>query len=72
MGESAEIQVVYFNLLDMQISREPQRYTCIAMNATGGVFKFESLSSEFTANLPVDAGGLILDYPQLFARVWPR
>jgi len=69
LGESAEIQVVYLAVPEMQINCEPQRYTCLEVNPAGGVYKFESLTSVFVAKLPVDADGLVLDYPQLFARV---
>jgi len=68
-GESAKIQVVYLAVPEMKISREPQRYTCLEVNPPGGVYKFESLTSEFVAELLVDADGLVLDYPQLFVRV---
>jgi uncharacterized protein len=34
------------------------------------LYKFESLDGGFTADLPVDAEGLMLDYPSLFRRVF--
>ena len=70
--ESAVIQVAYITAPEMLIQRDPQRYTCLEANSTGGVYKYESLKTAFTANLPVDADGLVLDYPGLFVRVWPR
>jgi uncharacterized protein len=59
-GESAEISVAYFD------GTEPQRYTCLEKGSGGGLYRFLSLDGEFTADLPVDADGLVLDYPRLF------
>ena len=69
-GESAEIKVVYFTIPEMQVSVDPQRYTCLAVGSAGGKYKFESLDSGFTAVITVDADGLVEDYPELFKRVW--
>src|SRR5687768_14671655 len=69
-GESAEIKVVYFTIPEMQVSVEPQRYTCLETSSTGGKYKFESLDGGFTAVIMVDADGLVEDYPELFKRVW--
>ena len=69
-GESAEIKVVYFTIPEMQVSIEPQRYTCLETSSAGGKYKFESLNGGFTAVITVDADGLVEDYPTLFKRVW--
>ena len=69
-GESAEIKVVYFTIPEMQVSVDPQRYTCLETSHAGGKYKFESLDSGFTAVITVDADGLVEDYPELFKRVW--
>ena len=69
-GESAEIKVVYFTIPEMQVSVDPQRYTCLETSSDGGKYKFESLDSGFTAVITVDADGLVEDYPELFKRVW--
>ncbi len=70
-GESAEISVVYFDGFELQPWPEPQRYTCLENVSGGGLFRFLSLDGGFTADLPVDADGLVLDYPGLFRRVFP-
>ena len=54
----------------MQVSVEPQRYTCLETSSAGGKYKFESLDDGFTAVITVDADGLVEDYPTLFKRVW--
>lgn len=68
--ESSDLNVAYIAIPQMQISASRQRYTCLARGITGGKYKYESLESEFTADLTVDADGLVEDYPGLFRRVW--
>ena len=68
LGESADISVVYFNGLELQPWPEPQRYTCLEKGNESGLYRFLSLDGGFTADLPVDADGLVLDYPGLFRR----
>ena len=67
VGELAEIEVVYVALPEMQLSCANQRYTRLAEN----VYRYEdqSFPGGFTADLPVDDDGLVLDYPGLFKRV---
>jgi hypothetical protein len=69
-SESAEIQVVYFTVPDMRVRVEPQKYTSLESSSAGGKYRFESLSDGFTADITVDAEGLVEDYPALFKRVW--
>src|SRR5215204_817867 len=64
-GESAEISVAYFDGTELQPWPEPQRYTCLEEGAEGGLYRYLSLDGGFTADLPVDADGLVLDYPGL-------
>jgi uncharacterized protein len=70
-GESAEITVAYFDGAELQPWPEPQRYTCLEKSSGGAFFRFLSLDGGFTADLHVDADGLVLDYPGLFRRAWP-
>jgi hypothetical protein len=67
-GESADNCVVYFDGNELQPWPEPQRYTCLERNAQGGLYRFLSLDGGFTADLSVDADGLVVDYPGLFKR----
>jgi hypothetical protein len=36
------------------------------------MYKYEGLESGFTAELQTDRDGLVLDYPDLWRRVWPE
>jgi len=69
--ESSEIVVVYVDVPDMRLGTSRQRYTCLERNAEGGLYRYEDegLFRGFTADLPVDADGLVLDYPGIFRRM---
>ena len=72
-GETEEIRVAYLDDVSrMSVRPESQRYTCLERHAGGGLYRYQSLSgSGFTADLPVDDDGLVVDYPGLFRRVRP-
>ena len=69
--ESAEVSVVYIEGTELQAWPEPQRYTCLEKCTGGALYRYLSLEGGFTAELPVDGEGLVLDYPGLFKRVLP-
>ncbi|HEU5101491.1 MAG TPA: putative glycolipid-binding domain-containing protein [Roseiflexaceae bacterium] len=66
LGASADVNVVYVTLPDLTVAPSMQRYTRLA---GGEGYRFESRSDNFTADLPIDADGLVLDYPGLFRRL---
>jgi uncharacterized protein len=71
-SSSATLSMVYIAVPQMQVEVTQQRYTCLEVAPSGGRYRFESLTnglSSFTAELPVDRDGLVLDYPELFRRV---
>ena len=71
-GSSATLSMVYIAVPRMQVEVTQQRYTCLEVAPSGGRYRFESLRngvSSFTAELPVDRDGLVVDYPGLFRRV---
>ncbi len=65
-GESVSIRLCYVEAPSLAVSPQDQRYTALT---PGSLYRFESLSSGFTADLPVDEDGLVLDYPGLFRRL---
>jgi uncharacterized protein len=69
-GESADVDVAYILVPELLVGPERQRYGCLEAQADGGLYRFEALPSGFTAELPVDADGLVIDYPGLFRRAW--
>jgi hypothetical protein len=70
-GESEELMVTYVRVPELLVGPERQRYGCLEAQADGGLYRFEALPSGFTAELPVDTDGLVIDYPGLFRRAWP-
>ena len=71
-GEQAEIRVAYLPVPELAWRAVAQRYTCLApRGAVGGRYRYEGVFRDFTAELPVDADGLVMDYPETFRRVWP-
>ena len=65
-GESREIDVVFIDPANLTFERFGQRYTRLDVWR----YRYESRESEFKADLPVDADGLLLEYPDFFTRVW--
>jgi uncharacterized protein len=65
-GKSAEFPLVFIEAPHLSIKVGTQRYTCLEP----GLYEFKYPEIDFTAVLPVDADGLVLDYPGLFRRVW--
>ena len=70
-GESAEISVAYLDATELQPWPEPQRYACVQTDSDGRLYRFVSLDGGVTVDLPLDADGLVFDYPGLFRRVLP-
>jgi hypothetical protein len=74
-GESAEIAVAYLDPRTLDVSRAEQRYTRLrsADESDGGEgedrYRYESLTTGFTATVTVDAAGVVRDYPGAFRRV---
>jgi hypothetical protein len=74
-GESAELRVAYVDVPELAVGPARQRYEYLEERAGGGLYRFEAppieaLPSGFTAQIPVDVDGLVIDYPGLFRRAW--
>lgn len=69
LGERREFLMAWVDGTALTVQPQRQAYTRLAER----LYRFESLDggSGFTADLPVDADGLVLDYPGLFRRVPP-
>lgn len=64
-GQSADIVTAYVIFPDLSLQADPQRYTCIDQSH----YRYDSRDSDFTAEITVDADGLVIDYPGLFRRI---
>jgi hypothetical protein len=65
LGAAADITVVYIDLPALTAQPAMQRYTRLAEDR----YRFEARGNRFTADLPIDADSLVLDYPGLFRRI---
>ena len=61
----AELRVLYVPFGTFAAFPDHQRYRAIGP----GLIRYEAMDRSFTADLPVDEDGLVLDYPGLFRRV---
>lgn len=64
-GQSADIKVVYVRAVLGRIEVDPQRYTCLAPRR----YLYQSLDSDFSAEIALDDNDLVIDYPGLFRRL---
>jgi uncharacterized protein len=64
-GQSAEIRAAYITVPELTLAPAPQRYTRLGSDR----HRYEGLGTGFAADIAIDAGGLVLDYPGVFQRV---
>jgi uncharacterized protein len=67
-GESRDLAVAYLSVPALTWELARQRYERLPDGPGGPRYRFVALDSGFTADLTVDADGLVLDYPGLFRR----
>lgn len=66
-GERRQFLMAWIFAPDLTVHAQPQAYTRIADR----LYLFENLDgSNFRTELPVDEDGIVLDYPDLFRRVY--
>jgi uncharacterized protein len=66
VGERRQFRMAWIYAPDLTVRPQPQAYTRLADR----LYLFENLDgSGFTAQLPVDQDGIVLDYPDLFQRI---
>lgn len=59
VGQSAEVTAAWVRFPDLSVEPLHQRYTRLATDR----YRYESLDSDFTADLTVDEQGVVVDYP---------
>lgn len=67
-GASAELAVVYVRAPALSVALDHQRYTCLEPLRR---YRYEAVDGSFTAEIDVDADGLVTHYPGLFRRRAP-
>jgi hypothetical protein len=68
--DSVELTVAYVDVPQLRVGVSRQRYTCLVRRDDGTMHRFES--GKFAADIVFDRDGLVVEYPRLFTRVWPR
>jgi hypothetical protein len=66
-GQTADLDVAYVTLPDLDVQPARQHYTCRRRDGHGGLFRYES--GRFSADLMVDADGLVTTYEDLWERL---
>ncbi|MDQ0118416.1 putative glycolipid-binding domain-containing protein [Pseudarthrobacter sp902506025] len=64
LGVRTEIITAYVAVPSLQVTPDPQAYTRTAAN----LYLYESLDSDFSRQITVDADGFVIDYPGLYTR----
>ena len=64
-GQSGDILAAYVRFPELEITTDPQRYTCLDPMRR---YRYESLDSDFVRDIEVDPDGLVVTYPGLFRR----
>lgn len=65
IGQQRRIAMLFVPFDSFEPFVTEQVYTCLAPR----LFRFETADGSFTAELPVDEDGLVMDYPCLFQRL---
>ena len=65
IGESHEIRAAFVVVPSLEVQVARQRYTRLAEKE----YRYDGVETGFTSVLTVDAGGIVIDYPQLSRRV---
>lgn len=71
-GEAADILVAYITVPDLSVRPARQRYTCLSRSPSGGLYRYDGLDSGLSADLAVDAQGLVVEYLGIWRRAEMR
>jgi hypothetical protein len=69
LGRPVAIQVAWVLLPALTIRADRQQYTLLERGPAGARWRFRGLDAAFTAELEVDAQGVVRDYPGIARRV---
>ena len=64
---SVEFLMAWVSVPDLGVHASPQRYTSLERR----LVRYESLDSDFTADITFDSDGLVVDYPGIGRRIEP-
>jgi hypothetical protein len=67
-GGPVDLLMAWVAVPELTVSPSPQRYTFVRRGHQARIVRYESLDSDFVAEITFDEQGLVLDYPGI-ARV---
>lgn len=70
INEVAEITVAYIKVPEMLVTSVKQRYTRLESSEDAEHYQYTGYPSGYQAELAVDRDKLVIEYPELFMRVW--
>jgi hypothetical protein len=62
---SKMLDVLYIKLPEFELQKVQQRYTRLGTHE----YRYDNVSTEFTADLPLDENDMVKDYPGIFKRI---
>ena len=63
--------MAFVRMPTLRVEASPQRYEHVRTTENGSVVRYISRDGDFTADLELDADGLLVHYPRLATRVEP-
>jgi uncharacterized protein len=69
VGQPVRVTVAWVHLPALTLHAAPQEYTLLERAESGARWRFRALDSNFTAELHVDAQGVVRDYPEIARRL---
>jgi hypothetical protein len=70
-GGSGDFVMAFIGSPSLRVEVSPQRYEHVRTTENGSVVRYISRDGDFTADLELDADGLLVHYPRLARRVEP-
>jgi hypothetical protein len=70
-GGSCDFLMAFITVPSLRVEASPQRYEHVKTTENGSVVRYISRDGDFTADLQLDADGLVVHYPRLARRVEP-
>jgi hypothetical protein len=71
-GGSGDFAMAFIRMPSLRVEASPQRYEHVRTTDGGSVVRYISRDGDFTADLELDAEGLLVHYPRLARRVQPH
>ena len=68
-GGPVELTVAWVSVPDLRVIPDGQRYRFLAGPDGGSVVRYEAADGTFAADIALDAGGLVVDFPGIARRI---